>query len=378
MNPPPKGYPLKIAATAPRPSTRRSRPTLALAAGGLVALLLVAVLLSGCTLQAAVDTKVEPDGSGTVGIALTADKAVQDSLSDTTDSLGGKLGGILGILGDLSGVTKDIPKSADDLFNLIIGAIPGGWDIERGTDASGARWYRLTHDFADSQEFEEILSGKFLSAIMATEEVSLTTDKGLFSTKTVYSVTGRAGSVASGAERVTDLAGRLIGDVLVVENRLTLPGSLKDNNADVVQGNSLVWNLDGSETREMRAESVTYHWRAIIAAIFAAIVVIALIIVLLVPFLRRRRRATQLAQAAAVQPEQPATVVPPAAPSGPAEEGAAPPAVKTEPPTAAASGVATSGASETAQSEPSAQYYTLAAAPEPEDSPERRGGTDPS
>ena len=264
------------------------------------------VLLAGCNVQAGVDTNVNADGSGTVGIRLVADEDLQDFLSGVADGVGGQAGAIMGILGDLGGLSGRLPASADDLFNLIVGQIPGEWTAERGTDSSGNRWLTLTSSFSSPEELQQILSGRFLSSVIATDQFSLTQDQGFFTTKTWFSATADAGSVTSRAQSVADFTQSVLGEVLTVENRVTLPGTIKDNNADEVQGNTLAWNVGTSGSTEMYAGSTVYHWGAIVGTAVGGVVIIAALTVAAILIIRRRRRP---------RPEQPGALQP--APSSP-------------------------------------------------------------
>ncbi len=294
--------------------SRRRGAALKTSAVAILVIVLLAVALTGCSVQVGLDTKVETDGSGTIALRLAADKELQDALSDVSDGLGGKIGGILGILGDLGGITGGIPQSADDLFNLIIGQIPGDWTAERGTDSTGARWLTLTRSFSSPEELEEILSGGFLSSFISTDQFSLTQERGFFSTKTVFTAIADTGSITSRAQSVADIAGRILGQVLIIDNRVTLPGSIKDHNADEVDGNTLIWNVGLSEAKDMYAESVVYNWGAIIGVAIAGVIVLAAIVIALVLILRRRRNRP---------PQQPAVVAPPQTPpAGPGEAAA--------------------------------------------------------
>ncbi len=293
-------------AAPPRATSRRPRPALAISSALVIVALAGLVFLTGCNVQAGVDTNVNADGSGTVGIRLAADQELQDALSGLADGLGGEAGAILGILGDLGGLSGALPTSADDLFNLIVGQIPGDWTAERGTDSSGARWLSLTRSFSSPEELQQILSGSFLSTVIATDQFSLTQDEGFFTTKTRFSALADAGSVTSRAQSAAGFTRSVLGEVLTVENRVTLPGTIKDNNADEVRGNTLVWDVGTSGSREIYAESTVYSWGAIAGTAIAGVVIIAGITVAAILIVRRRRRPT---------PERPGALQP--APSSP-------------------------------------------------------------
>jgi hypothetical protein len=283
-------------------SAARRRPRLAVAicAAGLAALIAGLVFLSGCSVQAGVETTVNTDLSGTVGIRLVADKQLQDALSGAASGLGGRAGAILGILGDLGGL-GGTPTSVDDLFSLILGQIPGEWKVERGTDSSGARWLSLTRPFSSPEELQQILSGRLISAVINTDGFSLTQDKGFFATKTAYSATGDAGSVTSRVQSATGLARSVLGDVFTVQNRVTLPGTIDDNNADEVSGNMLVWNLGTSGAKDMHASSTIYRWGAIAGTAILGVAILAAIIITAI-LVARRRRKPKPGQPGAIEP----------------------------------------------------------------------------
>jgi len=341
-----------------RTTGRRPRTALAIPAALLIVVLAGLMFLTGCNVQAGVDTNVNADGSGTVGIRLAADEELQDVLSGVANGVvGGTTGAILGILGDLGGLAGDLggtlPTSADDLFNLIVGQIPGDWTAERGTDSSGNRWLSLTRAFSSPEELQQILSGRFLTSVIATDQFSLTQDRGFFATKTEFSATADAGSLTSRAQSAAEFTQSVLGEVLTVENRVTLPGTIKDNNADEVSGNTLVWNVGTSGSKEMYASSVIYNGGAIAGIAILGVVVLAALIVALVLILRRRGRKPT--------PEQPSAVQSP--PSEQAAEVAPASAAAAETP------AAETPATETPAAEP-AETLAETSAPEPAETPE--------
>ena len=249
------------------------------------------VFLAGCTVNMGLDTKVETDGSGTVSLRLAADQELQDALSKAGGGLG-SIGSLLDILGGLGGLPDNIPGSVDELFDTILGEIPGDWQVERGTDDDGTRWLAMTRPFASPDELEEILASSALSSVVNVDSLTLAQDDGVFSTKTRFSATADvSGALSQFGGAALDLPLDLLSQVLVIENRLTLPGTIGENNADEVQGNTLVWNVGTSGAREMHAESVSYNWAAIIGIIVAGGIVIAALVVALVLILLRRRPA---------------------------------------------------------------------------------------
>ena len=94
----------------------------------LVLVLTGLVFLAGCTVNVGLNTKVETDGSGTVSVRLAADQDLQDALASAGGGLGG-IGSFLDILGGLGGVTDGIPGSVDEVYETILGQIPGDWEV---------------------------------------------------------------------------------------------------------------------------------------------------------------------------------------------------------------------------------------------------------
>ncbi len=190
-----------------------------------------------------------------------------------------------------------LPTSVDDLFDTILGQIPGDWQVERGTDSSGTRWISLTRSFSDLEELKQIMSEGTISKIAPMDEFYITQDDGFFGTKTEFSTSLDPGNIMSGAqEESSGLPADLLEKVLSIQYRLTLPGEIGDNNADTRDGNTLVWNVGFSGKTDMYAESSVVNWGAIIGVIVGGVIVVALIVLGVVLLLRRRRRKSPPSQ----------------------------------------------------------------------------------
>src|SRR5680860_264344 len=217
-----------------------------------VVLILLLPLFSGCKIQMVLDTTVGTDGSGTVGVRLAADKEIQDLLA----SQGG---------------------GESDLFGEFESSVPEGWDADSGTDADGTRWVTASRSFEDPSEimtvFEQGANGPAES--VGAQEFSLTQEKGLLSVKTVFSAVWDMESAlaATGGQAPEGMDPSALSSIFEVQNRVTLPGSIKENNADEVDGNTLAWRPSLSGTTEMSAVSVAYRW-PVIGGIAAAVLVV--------------------------------------------------------------------------------------------------------
>lgn len=277
-----------------------NRTVLALVAAVLLAAL--ALSLAGCTLEIGLDTKVNPDGSGTIGLRLAADKELQDALAIAATAGLGDLGSLLG------GIRDKIPADAGALFMMILGRIPAEWSVDRGTDEDGTVWLRVDRSFASLEELEQVAREGMLSSFIDPAQYALFQREDFFVTKTAFSTMGSLSELAAAAsEEGQSLPLELLERVLRVENRVTLPGTIGDNNADRIDGNTLVWEVVSSSKREMYAGSVMYRWGRILGiavAAFVAFVVLVTVVTLLV-LLRRRRRPVEQVQATGGPPGGP-------------------------------------------------------------------------
>jgi hypothetical protein len=273
-------------------------------------LVLTLFLTAGCTIEMALDTVVEVDGSGSVGVRLAADKEMLDLL--------GSQGG------------------SNDLFQEFENNVPEGWEADSGTDPDGTKWVSARRLFDDPSELASLfeMGSGGPAESLGVNEFNLTQDKGLFSVTTDFKAAWDMESLmsSSGEELPAGVDLGAVSSVFDVQNRLTLPGSIKDNNADEVDGNTLIWRPTLAGTAELYATSVAYRWPVILGIVGGASLLIVGIIVLVVLLVVRPGRGSSPQGTAPIAP-QPAPPVPPSPPQttapGP-ETSPVPPAV--EPP----------------------------------------------
>lgn len=251
-----------------RPFGSAARVRRQLAAALALTLLGALTLLAGCKIDMALDTIVEPDGSGTVGVRLAADKEIQDLIAQQ----GGGEG---------------------DLFADFVSGVPEGWESNSGTDPDGTRWVTASRAFSDLSEIQTFLKeggDQGPAESVGAREFSLTQESGLLSVKTVFSASWNMQDALAGTGENTPpgVTPDALASIFVVQNRLTLPGSIKDNNADEVQGNTLIWRPSLSATTEMNATSVAYKW-PVVAGIAAVIVLLVAAAVAVTVLVVRRR-----------------------------------------------------------------------------------------
>ena len=139
--------------------------------------------------------------------------------------------------------------SIDDLNSKLAGA---------GTDETGAVGANLVNDFSLTHEGDEFHFSANLAGV----------DQGL------NDAIGEAG----GGDMLSGFDPGMLSDAFDVRFRLTLPGSIKDNNADTVNGNTLTWNLALDDPREtIQAVSSTAGGNSALYIGGGAVVVAALL-----------------------------------------------------------------------------------------------------
>lgn len=223
-------------------------------------LMLVLVLGAGCKIEMSLDTAIEADGSGTVGVRLAADKEMRDLIAQQA--------------GDES-----------DLFGEFQSGVPAGWESSTDTDADGTRWVKATRSFTDPAQLQGFLAEGTDQAqgpadSIGAQNFSLTQERTFFWVKTEFSAdwdpTAAMAEVSQEAPPGTDLAS--LGSIFQVENRVTLPGSIGENNADEVDGKTLIWRPLVSGVTQMQASSVAYRLPAIAGVGLAVAVLLGILV----------------------------------------------------------------------------------------------------
>lgn len=245
----------------------------------LAALVVLLVVISGCSAEADIESRVEADGSGQIQVRMSLDQGLADIVADQVPDLG----------------------LTNPVFEDLVNRFSGDWTVTSGTGDDGGRWLEAGREFADPEDYGSVVAeNEVLASVFNTGSVSLTQEKQLFKTTTVFQSEGDS---TAAVEELQEGLGPvdLVRGVVEVEHRLTLPGEIKSTNADTVDGSTVTWKLGSGGSTVMSAESVVYRWN-VIAAVAAGggLLVIggsALLIWLLV---RRRRtsRADQPATAA--------------------------------------------------------------------------------
>lgn len=281
--------------------------------GWLVMLLLllglVALLAAGCQIKIGLETTIKDNGSGSFGFRMSADKEIQDLMTQ---------------------------QGGGDIFSELATNIPEDWDVTEGTDEDGTRWVLATVDFADKAELASLLqTDEGMVSELGDSSIDFEQETTLFRVVTRYradlDAAAAMGAIGEGAGE--DVPTEMLSNIIQFENRVTLPGSIGTNNADEVQGNSLIWRPKGTGPAEMRAESSSLRWPIVIAFIAGGLIILALIAVLIILLVRRRRPAPaapvqEPASEPAPAPEAASAATPESAPPAPT---AAEPAAAVEP-----------------------------------------------
>jgi len=266
--------------THPRKETAMRTPRSSALSLKTVALAFVVLLLlglSGCKMVVGADTKVNGDGSGTIAVRLAADSELQAAL--------GQQGAGGGLEGALDAMEQQVGE---------------GWTRTEGTDPDGTRWVQIDRRFADPTELQAITGGDDPVGSLFSS-YSVQQSKSLFSVETVFAGTMDSTGATDEPDlrdQLAQLPAQLLSSVIQVENRVSLPGSIKANNANEVQGNTLIWRQAGTAGAiDMQARSLAYRWGVIAAFVVPVVLVLVLIALALLVVLPRRRRPQAAAAA---------------------------------------------------------------------------------
>lgn len=191
----------------------------------LALLVLAAFLLTACELNGVL--QVNPDGSGYYGAVMRYSVEEIQAFME----LGGENSGA---------VPTDVTNESicQELFGEQVntgGGTPGpDWQLEY-EELNGEAVCTLKATFSSIQEFEQ-MQGTGANAQINTEELSITFEDG-------YLVVDGNVALMGEIPQSTDIPLELISNFVLI-----VPGSVENNNADLVDGNTLTWILtEGSE-----------------------------------------------------------------------------------------------------------------------------------
>ena len=237
--------------------------------GALAALVILAAVVSGCSAQAGIESRVEEDGSGQVSVRMSMDKGLTETLAEQLPDLG----------------------LTNPVFDDLAGRFAGDWEVTSGTGEDGGPWLEASHGFTDPEEYEQLVTqNRVLSSVFDPGTLSLTQERQLFKTTTVFR--SEADASAAAGELQDGLGPVDLGGTIAVEHRLTLPGEVTSTNADEVEGGTLTWDLGDGGSTSMMAESVVYRWGVISVVAGAGVFLLVALAGLAAWILVRRRRGS--------------------------------------------------------------------------------------
>lgn len=253
----------------------------------LVLILLLLLGLAGCQAGVTAETSVRDDGSGSSSLRLE----IGPELARLLEEGGG----------------------GEDIFAPLEAGLQG-WQIESGVESEGGRWFHATRGFASLEELrgreEEppegggeagggggadagAAGGLRLGVPPLLDQVEVWTTSDPFTERFHFEAqTDLARAVAEIAAGTPELAEvQRLREVLKVEQRLRLPGSVREHNADEVVAGELVWRpgLEGSTTLRAVSERYRWEWLAPLVALAILGVLATAAVAYQVLVVRRRR-----------------------------------------------------------------------------------------
>lgn len=222
----------------------------------LFVILLLSLGLSGCQAEVTAVTTIEDDGSGSSSLQL---------------SVGPELAGLL-----------EEGGGGRDIFEPFAEALEG-WKVESGQEPDDTRWLLATREFVSLRELQGRQGNASdgadggpdrMGVPPLLEGVRVWTTRDPFTERFHFEaqmdVAGAVGQIAAGTPELLQL--ETYQEALVLEQRLRLPGSIREHNADEVRDGELVWRpgLQGPAT--LRAVSERYRWEWLAPLVALAIV----------------------------------------------------------------------------------------------------------
>ena len=200
---------------------------------------LMMLALSACTIRLDLGVNVNEDESGTFDLFMGFDEDLRQLMEQGT--------------GDGLGITEQLSDVPDD------------WTVEEVAE-DGFEGVRISTDFESFDDLEAKLTemsddggGGLGSDMLSDFELTHEEDEYRFRADVSGVDEGLTEAVGdSGGDMLSGIDASMMEDLFEIRFRLTLPGSIGENNADAVSANTLTWNLDlGSSGGELYATSTT-------------------------------------------------------------------------------------------------------------------------
>jgi hypothetical protein len=206
-----------------------------------IPLLVLTLVLTGCKIRFDSVTTVEADGSGTLALEISLDEEFRQLIEESGE-----------------GSFFDLEQDLQD--------IPGGWtasEFSRG-EFEGVRISAAFSDFADlDRRLAQLTEADGEEVAPSFLQVSgLSRDGDRFTFRTELEGLEEGLTDLGATEGGGDLGfegfdpASLFGEVFEIRYLVTLPGEITSHNANVVEGNTLIWNIGiTDEGRVLSAES---------------------------------------------------------------------------------------------------------------------------
>ena len=241
----------------------------------LIPMLLLALLLSSCTVRFDSRVEVNPDESGTYALEISLDEEFREIATE-------------------SGGTSefDLTEGLED--------IPSGWEVTEFTEGE-FEGFRVAVDFSDFADLDRRLAELTATAdadspapvFLETSGLTRNGDQFVFSSP----ITGLQDELAGLGEDSGDLSFEgfdpttLFGELFQIRFIVTLPGEIGSNNADSVDGNTLIWDVAlNDEGRNLEAVSDIGSGGSLPTGLILGLLVLAAGVVGFVVFRASRRR----------------------------------------------------------------------------------------
>lgn len=251
-----------------------------------LALMMLALALSACTIRFDMGVDVKEDESGTFTVFVGLDKEMQDLMAQS----GGEDTNIVDQLTNQVPEGFEVEDYSEDGFDgaRITGTFSSLDDLNtRLTEAGGGESTALGGDVVNSFQFTHDGDEFHFSADVSALGQDLT------------DTLGQAGSdeIPSGFDT------SMLSDLFDMRFRLTLPGEIKENNADSVSGNTLTWKLALDEQRDaLEAVSSTAGGSSALLIGGAAVIAAALLGGGVAMGRRRKKAAVDAVESAPASP----------------------------------------------------------------------------
>ena len=191
------------------------------------------LVLSACTIRLDVDLVVNEDETGTFSLFMGFDDELRDLMAQ---------GG---------GEDLDLTEDLSD--------VPEGWTVEEVTE-DGFEGVRISTDYdsfddlnAKLSEMSEDTDGGVGTDFLSDFGLTRDGDEFRFEADASGVDEGLSGALgeSGGEDMLSGLdPSSIMGDLFEIRFNLTMPGSIGEHNADVINGNRLTWNLDLTEENQ--------------------------------------------------------------------------------------------------------------------------------